>query len=268
MGWWCGGLGLAAGHPHPQQTAGDDHENGNQLRGRHKTVKNAATVGIAAQKFQKVAGDAVEEQIRPENLAVKFLATEKPHQQCEVEYLNQEFINLRGMQGNPQRRSHERIGKGHAPGQIGRFSVTAARGKAAQTANGMAQGKSGGENIHGLEDRHPMTQPINQSGGKGGYDPAGKNSSLLQKVQAEQSGRVVDVEIPLIKNQQQLGSNEGGKDANNPQGPGALGINAFTARKTNHGKQPDNQRQGNQHTVGGQAEMADLKESGKHARCL
>src|SRR5260370_39214717 len=113
--------------------------------------------------------------------------------------------------------------------------------------------------MNGLKDGHTMEKAINHAGGTGAYAPAGKNSGLLQKVQAEQSGRVVDVEIPLIKNQQQLGANEGGKDANNPQGPGALGINAFTARKTNHGKQPDNQRQGNQTTVGGQTEMTNLK---------
>src|SRR5260370_22289780 len=104
MGWWCGGLGLAARHPHPQQTAGDDHENVDQLRGRHQTVKNTATVGVAAQKFQKVTGNAVEEQICSENLAVKFLAAEKPPHQRQSEHLNQECLNLRGMQWNPQRR--------------------------------------------------------------------------------------------------------------------------------------------------------------------
>ena len=82
------------------------------------------------------------------------------------------------MKGHAQRRAYQlfgqRICKSHAPGKPRGLSITAARGKAAETANGVAQGDPGGKDVHSLEDRHLMTPGIEQPGYEGSSQPAGK----------------------------------------------------------------------------------------------
>ena len=54
--------------------------------------------GIAAEKFDDAALDAVEHEIGAEDLAVKSLPRAQPHEQKKIQELRGGFVKLRGMQ--------------------------------------------------------------------------------------------------------------------------------------------------------------------------
>src|SRR3954468_5938850 len=54
---------------HPQHSARDDNEDGDQLRRGHRSAEHRAPPRVAAQEFQEEARDAVDEDVRTHHLA-------------------------------------------------------------------------------------------------------------------------------------------------------------------------------------------------------
>src|SRR5271156_2210970 len=148
----------------PDQSAGNDQTNRNQLRPCHQAAEDLAASGIVAQKLYEVALDAIEDHEACEYLPIKFLAPEQPHQKHEIEKLGGGFDELRRLDSDTERSStnltSQGVGKDYAPEMICRLAVTASRRKAAETPEDMAESETGSESVGRAQHRHTMTPHV------------------------------------------------------------------------------------------------------------
>ena len=82
----------------PDDSAGQNQTNGDQLGAAQYSSKYGAAAGIITQKLDKESRDPVQEQIGAENLSVEFLALEHPGQDEEDAKLGGRFKELSWLQ--------------------------------------------------------------------------------------------------------------------------------------------------------------------------
>src|SRR5262249_23659763 len=69
---------------HPERPATRDHQDRDELRGRHPCVKESAASHVAAQEFQEETREAIDKEVSPDDLAIEPLPPEQPEQDEEV----------------------------------------------------------------------------------------------------------------------------------------------------------------------------------------
>src|ERR1700733_8719745 len=82
----------------PDQSTCNYQANRNQLSTGHDAAENLTAPGIVANEFQKIAGDAVKDEISRQHLSVKFLTLEDPHQDKKIRQLDRRFEQLGGLE--------------------------------------------------------------------------------------------------------------------------------------------------------------------------
>src|SRR2546428_10561737 len=82
----------------PDQPAGDDQENRDQLCACHHPPEDRTTARVIADEFQEVACDPIENEIGSEDPPVKFFALEHPGQDEEIRQLDSGFKKLRRLE--------------------------------------------------------------------------------------------------------------------------------------------------------------------------
>src|SRR2546422_7289115 len=112
-----------------------------ELRGREDADRAAL---VAAKDLDEVAGDGVQQHVEPEGSSGKRPALAlRGQQEPENQQLGARFVQLGGMQRNPEGRADvgggERIGKRNSPGLHRRLAVAAARKEAAEAPDDMPQ---------------------------------------------------------------------------------------------------------------------------------
>ena len=102
----------------------------------------------------------------------------------------------------------------------------------------------------------PTTSAANQ--------PAGKNSSRLQRVEAENLAPVIGVAAPVVDDVENLGANDSGQHHEDAEVPGVIAIDALLFRIADADPEPEQHAGGDQHTIGRQVEIANVKKSREH----
>ena len=119
-----------------------------------RVVEQHRAAGIAAEKFDGAALDAVEHEVGADHLPGEALARAQPDQKEKIQEFGGGFVELRRMELNAQRRARDSRGdwirERDAPGKRRRLAVAAAGREAAEAADRMAQRQRGGEGVeHG-----------------------------------------------------------------------------------------------------------------------
>src|SRR5208282_515625 len=240
----------------------------NQLRSRHQPAENFTASGIAAQELDEVALDSVQDHVAAKHLPIEPLALEQQHQQQEIEKLGCGFDQLCRFDPDAERRStdgiRQRIREDNAPEVIGRFAVTAACREATEASEDVAKGQSGSEGVGGAQRRHAMALNVPRRHEERADQSAGKYASRLQRVEAENLPPVVRVAAPVVDDVKNLRPDNSGKDNENAKIPGIVAVDALLLRIAHADPNPDQHARGDQDTVGGQVETANVKKSGEH----
>ena len=97
-----------------------------------------------------------------------------------------------------------------------------------------------------------------------GQQSAGKNSSSLQRVEAENLPPVVGVAAPIVDHVENLGSDNAGQDHEDAEVPCVVAVDTLLFRIADADPQTEQYTRGDQNTVGRQVETADVEKSRKH----
>lgn len=225
------GNAFRAGAQPPDQAAGENQTDCDQLRAGHDSAENRAATGIIAEEFEKVASDAVKKQVSAEDLAVEFLPFQHPHEDEEIRQFDGGLEKLGWFERNSKRGSNpglrQRIFEYHSPEVRSRFAVAATGGEASDAANGVAQSESRGECVASGQSRHAVLVDIPGRGGKSGNEPAGEYPSRLQGRKTENFMRMGGVVAPVIDDVKDLCANDSAKHDQNAEIPGVFWIDAL-----------------------------------------
>ena len=259
---------LSAALQPPDQSTADDQQDGNQLRSRHQSAKDFAAARIVAQELDEVTLDSVQDHEGAPHLPIEFLSTEQPGQQQEIEKLGGGFDQLCRFNPDAERRStdgiRQRVRESNAPEVIGRLTVTAACRETTEASENVAEGKPGGEAIGGTQDRHVMTPHVPDRHKEGGNQSARKNAARLQCVEAENLPPIVGVGAPVVDDVKNFCSDNSGENNEDAKIPAIVAIDALLLGIADADPEPDQHARGDQDTIGGQVETANMKKSGKH----
>ena len=109
----------------------------------HDAAEDGSAAGVVAKEFQEIARNSVEEQVRPEHLAFKFLALQHPGEDAEVRQLDSRFEKLCRFQRYSERSTHPRMGQrvfeGYAPEMSSWLAIATASRKTTHAPNCMPQ---------------------------------------------------------------------------------------------------------------------------------
>src|SRR5438128_250541 len=122
---------------------------------------------------------------------------------------------------------------------MGFFAIAAAGRKTTKAPEHMTEGKTGREPIAGAQRRHVASPHIPGRHEKSADQPARENSSRLQSVEAEDLAPVAGVSIPLIDNEQYLGSNNPRQNDQDTQIPRIIAIDALLLGIAHADPKPD-----------------------------
>ena len=114
----------------------------------------------------------------------------------------------------------------------------------------MTESKARRETIAGAQRRHVTPSDIPGRHQKGADQAAGKNSSRLESVEAEDLAPVTGVSIPLIDDEQYLGPNNPRQNDQDAQIPGIIAIDALFLGIAYADPKPDQYAGCDQQTVG------------------
>src|SRR5712692_9206074 len=142
---------------------------------------------------------------------------------------------------------------------MGFFAIAAAGRKTAKAPEQMAEGKAGRESTTGAQRRHVTPPDVPGRHEKGADQAAGRNSSRLESVQAEDLTPVADVSIPLIDDEQYLGSDNSRQNDQDTQVPGIIAVDTLLLGIAHADPKADQYARCDQQTIGRQAEAADVK---------
>src|SRR5579862_4741234 len=165
----------------PDQSARNHQADRDQLSSSHDPAENFTASGIVADEFQKIPGNAIENEISGQHLSVKFLALEDPHQNEKVRQLNRRLEELGGLEryseGGVGIQIGDGIGESHSPEVSGRLAIAATCGEASYAPDGMAQFKSGSKTVPGRQRRHVVLTDIPDCRNRRADQPSRKNAA-------------------------------------------------------------------------------------------
>lgn len=240
------------------------------MRSGHHSTEYFATAWIAAQEFDEVSFDPVEDHESGKNLSIKLLALEQPHQQHKIEELGGGFDQLRRFQSFVKWRARptasQRVGEDDSPEMIGGLAVAAAGRETAKAAEHVSKGEPGSEGVAGPQRWHVPPSYIPRSHEQRADQTTRKNSSGLQCVEAENLTPVTGICIPFIDDQKDFCAQNPGQNDENPKVPGVIAIDALLFGIANTDPESDQYTRGDQQAISRQAKVANVKESGKHVR--
>jgi hypothetical protein len=249
----------------PDQPAADDQTNRNQLRSGHHSAEDFASARVTAQEFDEVALDPVEDHETGKYLSIEFLSLEQPHQENEVKELSGGFDQLSRLQSFVEwcagPTAGQRVGEDHAPEVIGRFAVAASSGEASEASQHVTEGESGSESIAGAQSRHVAPSHVPRCHEKRADQAAGKNAAGLQRVEAEDLAPVAGVCVPFVNDEQDLCTENAGKNHEDSQVPGVITVDALLFRIADADPQPDQDSGCDQQAVGRKAEITNVEQS-------
>ena len=138
-----------------------------------------------------------------------------------------------------------------------RDAPAAARRKAADAADGLAERDAGRENIAGGEDRQMLTAHVQNGRDERDQEAALVNAGGLQRAEREQRTRVVPIGLEIEQDHEQLGACQPGQRAIDGQIGNQLrrktGALSQTGDNPQRGQKPD----GDQRSVGRNKETTD-----------
>ena len=252
----------------PDQAARDHEADRDQLRPSHDSAEDLAASGIVANEFQEIAGHAVENEIGGQHLSVELLALEKPHENEKIGQFDRGFEKLRRLKRYAQRsigvRISDRIGKGHSPEMMGGLAIAASGGKTSHAPDGVSQGQAGREGVPGGKRGHTVPAHVPRSRHRRADQPSRENPSGLQRGPAEDVAGMGGVVAPIVDYVQDLGADDAAQDYQNAQVPGVVLIDSLLAGVANADPEADQDSRGNQQSVSGEEELADMKKLRKH----
>jgi hypothetical protein len=262
------GHGFQSGPQPPDQSAGEDKPDRNQLGAGHDSAEDGAAAGIIADEFEKVSRYAVKKKVGAENLAIEFFSLEQPHEYEEIHQLDCRFKKLSRFEWDTERRADPGLRQGtlegYSPEVRGWLAIAATGGEASHAANGVSQSQSGRKGIAGGQRGHVVFADVPGGRGKGGNQTSGENSAGLQSGKAENLARVSRVIAPIIDHIKNLGAENAAENHENTEVPCVLGIDALLLRVADTDPEPDQNSDRDQQAIGRQAEIANVKESREH----
>src|SRR6267154_2646971 len=139
--------------------------------------------------------------------------------------------------------------KRHRPEMMRLFPVAASRCKASNASNRMSQRQPRSKRIASSERGHVMPAHIPRRRRERGNQSARKNSSSLQRGDAENLRRMRLVVAPLINDIEHLRAYNAAEHYQDPQVPRLLAVNPQSLGVAHADPQPDQHSHGNQEAV-------------------
>src|SRR6056297_2435967 len=128
-----------------------------------KAAQDHPPAGIAAEHLDPGTDDAIEQNIEPENLAVKTLFPPDGEKQQENGQVSGGMIELGGMKSRMKRSQCFGVRKGNSPWDIRGLSVAAAGGKTAESPQKVAQGNREPGYVCAFSGGEPLDADIQKS---------------------------------------------------------------------------------------------------------
>ena len=227
----------------PDQAAGKHQADCDQLRTGHDSAEHRPAPGIIAEEFEKVAGNAVKKEVCAEDLAIKFLPFQHPHQNKEIRQFDGRLEQLGWFESSSQRCSDPGLRQGilerHAPKMGSWFAVAATRRKTSDAANSMAQSQPRSECVAGGQGGHIVFMDVPGCGDERGNESAGKYSAGLQGREAENLARVGRVVAPIVDDVKNLCADDSRKHDQYSEIPGVFGIDSLLFRVADADPEPN-----------------------------
>src|SRR5580692_3692092 len=128
----------------------------------------------------------------------------------------------------------------------------------------MPKSQPGGKGIAGGQRRHAVTADIPRRRRKSANQPSRKNSPSLQSGKTENLPDMSAVVSPVIDNVKNLGAEDPAQHHKNAEVPRIVPIDPLLLRVAHADPQTDQHAQRDEESVGGQTEIANMKESREH----
>src|SRR3990172_9447237 len=172
--------------------------------GRRKGPLEYEPSGIAPIELDNEAGDRVEPDVGPEDLAIETLPGGQPHEKTENQELGACFVELGGMESDAQGHSHNLmrvvIREGDAQERARRLAVATSRRETSQTTDAVPQRDGWRQDVRHPPGRQPVFPAVPEGGEDGGHQTAIEDST-----RAQETPRIVLVVFPVHHQQQEFG---------------------------------------------------------------
>src|ERR1022692_119069 len=252
----------------PDQSTANDQQNRNQLRSRHQPAEDFTASGIVAQKLDEVTLDSVEDHETGPHLTIELLPSKQPGQQQKIAKLSCGFNQLCRLNLETERGSTDGVRQGicenYTPEVVGRFAVTAARRETTKASKNVPKRKTGSKAVTGAQCRHVMTPNVPGGHEQPGNQSAGEYASRLERIEAENFAPVIGVGAPVVNDVKNFCADNSGELNHDAKVPGIVAVDALLLGIAYADPKPDQNARGDENTVGGQVEAANLKKSGEH----
>lgn len=231
----CGGdRHLGHGAKVPDQAASQHQSDGDQLGSAQRTAEDRAPAGVVADELEEETRDTVQEQIRAEDLPLKLLSHQQPAENEEDSQLDSGLKQLCRLEclteGSAYNFMRQGIGESNAPEVIGRLSVAASGGEAAEPANGVAHGQSRGKGVAGTQGGHFVLAHEPCCYRKCRDQASREHASCLQGFERENLAEVFAIDVPAVPIQddvKDLGPEDAGEHHGNAEIPGIFRFEAL-----------------------------------------
>ena len=225
-----------AGAQPPDEASGNDQPDRDELCSRHSAAEDGTPAGIVADEFQKEPGHSVDEHKCADDLAIKFLALEQPHQDEKISKLDRRFKQLCGFKWYVQGRAgdgvRERITEDDTPPMMSWFAVATSGGETTETANGVTKSEPRGEGITRTQRGHVMLPDVPCGCYERQEQASRENASSLKRVDAEDFRGMSGVVAPFVDYVEHLGAQDAAKDYENAEIPGVVAVVSEALRVT------------------------------------
>src|SRR5580693_3701164 len=109
-----------------------------------------------------------------------------------------------------------------------------------------------------------MTPNVPGSHEQSGNQAARKYASRLQRIYAKNLTPVIRVRTPVVNDVENFRPNNSGENNKNSKVPSIVAVNSLLLRIAHADPEPDQYARGDENSVSGQVEIANMKKSRKH----
>src|SRR5215470_5426844 len=132
----------------------------------------------------------------------------------------------------------------------------------------MSKSQPGRKGVGGPQRRHVVAAHVPRGRQQGSNKTAGKYSSRLQSIEAEDVAPMARITAPVVDDIKNLGADDSGEHHVDAQIPGVVAVDALLLGVADADPQAKQYARRDKESIGGQIEAANMKESRKHVSSL
>src|SRR5581483_3324611 len=154
--------------------------------------------------------------------------------------------------------------EGHSPPVMSGLAVAASGGEATDASDGVTKSEARSECITGTERRHMFSVHVPRGGDERREQAPGKDSSRLQRGDAENLARMCRVVAPLVNDVKNLRAQDSAEDNQDPEIPSLVTVVAEALGISNADPKTQEHTQRNKESVCREEETSDMNKLWEH----